>query len=82
MDAISPLWIVPVLVVALGVAVVALVAQRLSTEADATVTAVEDLRLLGDEAAALRDDADTLRRKAQAVGDAHPRAAPAPPDSR
>ena len=81
MGAISPLWIVPVLVVALGVAAVALVAQRLGSEADAMVGAVEDLRILGEEAAALRDDADTLRRKAEAVGDAGRRAAPPPPDA-
>lgn len=81
MGAISPLWIVPVLVVALGVAAVALVAQRLGSEADAMVGAVEDLRILGEEAAALRDDADTLRRKAEAVGDVGRRAAPPPPDA-
>jgi hypothetical protein len=73
----SPLWILPVLVVAVGVAVVALVARRLSAESQAAAAAVHDLRVLGEEASALADEADQVRRKATAVADPRRRAAPA-----
>jgi hypothetical protein len=74
---VSPLWILPVLVVAVGVAVAALVARRLAAEAQAAAAAVHDLRVLGEEAAALRTEADQVRHTATTVADLRRRAASA-----
>ena len=59
----SPLWVLPVCVLAVGSVVAAFVARRLVAEVVALRPATAELRAIGDEARALRAEADVARRR-------------------
>lgn len=61
----SPLWILPVVVVAAGMAAVAVAAQRAAVAAGELGRGVHDLAQLGEAAAALRDDALAVQAAAR-----------------
>ena len=65
----SPLWVLPVCVLAVGAVVVAVVARRLAAEVAALRPALVELRAIGDDALTLRREADaTWRRGAAFAG--------------
>ena len=59
----SPLWVLPVCVLAVGLVAVAVVARRLAVEVAALRPATAALRELGDDARAVRLEADAAWRR-------------------
>ena len=72
--ALSPLWVLPVVVIATGFAALAVAARGLATAARSAADAVDDLHVLGAEATAVRDEADAVLRHGLALLDARSRA--------
>jgi hypothetical protein len=70
----SPLWVLPLLVLALGVVAVAVATRALAAEAASLRVAVADAAGLRDQVDAFRADLDTARRAAAGVGDLAARA--------
>jgi hypothetical protein len=65
-EPVSPLWVLPVCVLALGAVVVAVVARRLAAEIAAGRSALADLRAIGDDARSLGRDAEAAWRRGAA----------------
>lgn len=63
----SPLWVLPLLVVSGGVALVALVVRGLASAATDLAHRSAQLAELGDEAATLRGDVDAMAARARSL---------------
>ena len=63
---VSPLWVLPVCVLAVGAVVVAVVARRLAAELAAVRPALAELGPVVDDARSLGDEADATWRHAAA----------------
>ena len=62
----SPLWVLPVCVLAVGAVLVAVAARRLAAEVAALRPALVELRAIGDDALTLRREADAAWRRGAA----------------
>jgi hypothetical protein len=63
---VSPLWVLPVCVLAIGAVVVAVVARRLAAELAAVRPALAEVRGVVDDARSLRREADAAWRRGAA----------------
>lgn len=64
----SALWVLPLVVLAVGAVAVAVAARRLAAEVAAATPALASLRDLSAEAAAVRADVDAARVRGAALG--------------